>query len=320
MDPTLLQEIITPLTAAISGWWATIYLVGLPILFMLSIVEFMAATAIWALRPDLGAIFDGLIRSLLGIALVYIIFINADQWMRVGVIGALGQWGSELTGLSPNALSPDGVLQQGWGLAQIILSSVGLGTGLRMPLTSIVILLAGVAIFVVFAYVAIQLAKLQIETFLGVVAGSVLLPLGAFRFTFHLIERYVGWILSIGLRLFIILGLLGLAGPMVIGWLAALTADSAFITANIWVSLKILAQAIVFFMLIQQLPNFVAGLVVSGVMAGIGEAMGAMASVGAAAAGAGATAAAGVAQGAGAAADAVGAIGSTNSIEVFGKS
>src|ERR1700677_2008849 len=99
MDTTLLQEIITPLTAAISGWWTTIYTVGLPILFMLSILEFMAATAIWALRPDLTGILEGLIRSLLGIALVYIIFINADAWMRVGVIGALAQLGGELTGL-----------------------------------------------------------------------------------------------------------------------------------------------------------------------------------------------------------------------------
>ena len=80
-----------------------------------------------------------------------------------------------------------------------------------MPVSDLVIMLAALGVTVVFGWAAIMLLELQIESYVAAIGGSIFLPIGAFRFTTHVTGYYFGWVLSVAVRFFFTLSLLGVA-------------------------------------------------------------------------------------------------------------
>src|SRR5580692_2403847 len=315
MNPHILQNILTPFATGASQWIAPILALGTPIFWMLSTIELMCVFALMVVNHDIPGMTEDLVRSLIAIGFAYILFVNAADWMRNGVIGTLIEWGGLVSGFPVDTLSPDGILKEGWTLAHTIFTAVGFGTALRTPLTTIVIMFLALAIFTIFTVAAVMLLKLLIDSYVVAIGCSIFLPIGAFRFTSHVIAHYVGAVLSVGLQLFFSLVILGIAQSLVAGWIFELTTNAGLITSNIEIPLQIAAEGFVFLVLLWTIPAYIGRLVVGAVIPGIG-AVGAGRLIAAALSG-GESAAGAAASGAGAITSGINAAGSFSSQEIF---
>ena len=272
MDPNLLSSALTPIANAVAQWQSAIFALGYPIFWMLAFIELGIVFALMIINRDLPGMVDDLVRSVIGIAVGYILFENAADWMRNGVIATLMEWGGTLSGISVDSLSPDGVLASGWSLASTLLSAMAHGHWLTMPVSDLVILLAALGVTVVFGWSAIMLLELQIESYVAAVGGSIFLPLGAFRFSAHVMAHYFGWVLSVGVRFFFTLSLLGVAQKLVQGWSIELTANTDLITGNMTIPIQIVLESILFLMLLVHVPTFAGRMLVGAVMPSVGAA------------------------------------------------
>jgi P-type conjugative transfer protein TrbL len=272
MDPNLLQNVLTPIANSVAQWQAAIFALGHPIFWMLAFIELAVVFALMIINRDLPGMIDDLVRSVVGIAVGYILFQNAADWMRNGVIATFAEWGGTLSGVSVDSLSPDGILAAGWGLATTLLKAMANGHWLSMPVSDVVVLLAAIGVTLVFGWAAIMLLELQIESYVAAVGGSIFLPIGAFRFTAHVMAYYFGWILSVGVRLFLTLSLLSIAQALVQTGAAELVGNFTLITGNLTIPLQILLESILFLMLLVHVPTFAGRMLVGAVMPSVGAA------------------------------------------------
>jgi len=272
VDPNLLQNALSPIANAVAQWQTAIFALGYPIFWMLAFIELGVVFALMIINRDLPGMVDDLVRSVVGIAVGYILFENAADWMRNGVIATIAEWGGIVSGLSVTDLSPDGVLGEGWNLAGMLLSAVAHGHWLTMPITDLVTMPAAIGVAVVFGWAAIMLLELLIESYVAAVGGSIFLPIGAFRFSAHVTGYYFGWVLSVAVRLFFTLSLLGVAQSLVAAWTNQLIANTGFITGNLTIPIQIVLEAVLFLMLLVHVPTFAGRMLVGAVMPSVGAA------------------------------------------------
>jgi P-type conjugative transfer protein TrbL len=270
MDPALLGNALTPIANAVGQWQTVIFALGYPIFWMLAVIELGIVAAMMIINRDLPGFIDDLVRSVVGIGVAYVLFENAADWMRNGVIATIAEWGGQVSGISVTSLSPDGVLAQGWTLASMLLSAMAHGHWLTMPVSDVVILIAAAGVTVVFGWAAILLLELLLESYVAAVGGSIFLPIGAFRFTTHVTGYYFGWVLSVAVRLFFTLSLLGVALNLVQDWITGLAANEGFITSNLTIPFQILLESLLFLMMLIHVPTFAGRMLVGAVMPSVG--------------------------------------------------
>jgi P-type conjugative transfer protein TrbL len=289
LDPNLLSNALTPIASAVGQWQTAIFALGYPIFWMLAFIELGVVFALMIINRDLPGMVDDLVRSVVGIAVGYVLFENAADWMRNGVIATIAEWGGLVSGMTVTSLSPDGVLAQGWTLASMLLSALARGHWLTMPVSDVVVLLAALGVTVVFGWAAIMLLELLLESYVAAVGGSIFLPIGAFRFSGHVTGHYFGWVLSVAVRLFFTLSLLGVALNLVQDWTSDLAVNGSFITSNLTIPIQIFLESILFLMLLIHVPTFAGRMLVGAVMPSVGTAglAQSMEAAGGAAAGAG---------------------------------
>src|ERR1700733_8998776 len=146
MDPNLLSNALTPIANAVGQWQTAVFALGYPIFWMMAFIELAIVFALMIINRDLPGMIDDLVRSVIGISVAYILFQNAADWMRNGVIATIAEWGGTVSGIPVDSLSPDGILAGGWGLASTLLKALALGHWLTMPVTDLVVLLAALGV------------------------------------------------------------------------------------------------------------------------------------------------------------------------------
>jgi hypothetical protein len=149
-------------------------------------------------------------------------------------------------------------------MASTLWSSVSLGTFLLQPPTTIICLIVGCVIFVLFVWIAITVLLLIIEAFFAIVGGSIFLPFGAFRFTHHLVGAWLNWILAVSIQTFATYLILSVAQPLIAAWVSAMGVSitgvpGSFVsaipyTSNFLNPFLVLAQTFIFWTLAVKMP------------------------------------------------------------------
>jgi P-type conjugative transfer protein TrbL len=263
MPPDFFQQVVAPFTAAAGGWIPQILALGTPIFWMVATLELCTAFAAMVINHDAMNIIQDVTMALLGIAIAYIIFNNAATW-GFDLITTFGMLGNEVGGSVAGSGTPDRIMAQGFILANELWTAVGIGTGLMMPLTTIVVMFVAVAVFVIYAWIAVKLTMLLIETFVAVILGSMFLPFGAFYFTKRLVGAWLDWMLGVGVQIFMTYVILALSVQLITNWEILMLGSFSLITSSWTQAFVVLAQALVFWMVLIQVPKQ-ARAVVSGV-------------------------------------------------------
>jgi type IV secretion system protein TrbL len=154
-------------------------------------------------------------------------------------------------------LSPGSIFAQGLKLAvHLLFTMSGLGI-LKNIVGAVVGIVAALAIAVAFTLIAIEMAITLVESYVVTGAGIFLLGFAAFRGTSGISERYLGYTVAVGIRLFVIHLLVGAGIQLAQGWGAYINDTTVFDMAT---PLSIAGSALLFALLTWRIPKLVAGL------------------------------------------------------------
>lgn len=252
-NPEFFQTIMGPFVAN-SQWFGNIFTFAGPIYWMMATIALGWVLLSGFINRDAAGCAADLGFTIMGLGAGWVLFQNAAPW-AFDLYNTLSVLGTEVGGLPLSALAPDGLMVIGYQIASTIWNAVGFMTWLHEPISSVIILLMAVVIFVLYLLMAINLMLLIIESFFAIVGGTIFIPFGAFHWTRNLLLTWFSWILGTGIQLFFTYLVLSVGLTLETEFLGDLLASTFSITTNLTVAATALAQAGVFWTLLVFIPR-----------------------------------------------------------------
>jgi type IV secretory pathway TrbL component len=135
-------------------WYPVLQQYGVRILLALAVLE-IGLLGLDALRNrDFPGMVSDLTRVLLGIGVVYVVFSNAQPW-GTAVVDTFLQIGKATSGMSPDVLTPSGIMQTGFGLARIFWTASGRAGWLMSPSSAATTFFCTIVVVLAYAGAAI---------------------------------------------------------------------------------------------------------------------------------------------------------------------
>jgi type IV secretion system protein TrbL len=220
VSSTILNDIVRDYEAISTAWFSALGPIANRIFWILIAIQLTWSAIWWVIdREDGLAVVSSLLRQVVAIGFFYALLLNGGTWVPA-VIQSFSQAGATAAGLSN--LSPTGVFDQGLALANKILNAtadLGLLDGFFASL------IAGVTALVVviaFAVIAAQLLMALVESFIVIGAGVLFLGFAGSRWTKFFTERYLSYIASVGVKLFVLYLIMGVGMGIAGRWMPVL--------------------------------------------------------------------------------------------------
>jgi type IV secretion system protein TrbL len=267
-------------------------------LFMILVgIELAWAAITYVLQKEnLGEFLAAFILKMMGIWFFSIVMIDAPDWLPkvlqsfVGLAGYVTNGQVQQVDTLMMTLDPANVLQAGINICQVVFQSLPtpnwyngsyllhLGDALQADFTTMFVMFIAVIfgtivcfiVFISFLIAAGQIIMTLIETYIMIGAGAVMLAFTGSRWTANFGEKYIGYTLSIGIKLFVtyIVVALGLtlfpAQARCSGGLATIcatnTQDINAAGPMVLAYLLLGATAVIFMMLTMRLPGLAASM------------------------------------------------------------
>ena len=220
----MMDDLITKTQAASSGWMTNALEYAKNLFFGLAAIEFAWSSIQLTLKKsELSEIMVGTLFKVMSLSFFAMILIKAPEWIPP-IINSFKVAGAGVGG-APN-ISPSNVFDLGLGLAADLLqfssdsapsaggmfinSLTGSGQGLgKYMLSSIIVGIASVFIVLGYGLIAVQLLITLIESYIIIGGGAIMLGFSGSRWTHNLAEKYFGYAISVGVKLFTIYLIIG---------------------------------------------------------------------------------------------------------------
>ncbi len=220
MNSTILNDIVRDYESVTTAWFTSLFPIAQDVFWTLVLIELIWSAIWWVVdREDGLGVVTALLRKVLAVGFFYAFLLNGGTWTRA-VIRGFSQAGSAASGLAD--LSPSGVFDQGLALANKILNAVeGLGI-LESVFPSIVASLTALVVVVSFAIIAAQLLVALVESFIVIGAGVLFIGFSGARWTKFFTERYLSYVASVGVKLFVLYLIMGVGTSIAARWVSVL--------------------------------------------------------------------------------------------------
>src|SRR6059058_984982 len=220
MSSTILNDIVRDYESITTAWFTSLFPIAQAVFWTLVLIELTWSAIWWVVdREDGLGVIAALLRKVLAVGFFYALLLNGGTWIRAAIQG-FSQAGSSASGLAD--LSPSGVFDQGLALANKILNAVeGLGI-LEKVFPSLVASLTALVVVVSFAIIAAQLLVALVESFIVVGAGILFVGFSGARWTKFFTERYLSYVASVGVKLFVLYLIMGVGMGIAARWLSVL--------------------------------------------------------------------------------------------------
>src|SRR6266550_7857732 len=220
MSSTILNDIVRDYESVTTAWFTSLFPIAQGVFWTLVLIELIWSAIWWVVdREDGLGVVTALLRKVLAVGFFYALLLNGGTWTRA-VIRGFTQAGSAASGLAD--LSPTGVFDQGLALANKILNAVeGLGI-LEKVFPSLVASLTALVVVVSFAIIAAQLLVALVESFIVIGAGILFVGFSGARWTKFFTERYLSYVASVGVKLFVLYLIMGVGMNIAARWVAVL--------------------------------------------------------------------------------------------------
>jgi len=226
------------------------------IFYYLAVIQ-LSISGIWMAiaGESLLQSFIQLIKTALLLSVFYAGITLAQEWLPSMVNGFihLGQQAGATT-----AIHPSSILNQGLTISGTIIKSLG-GLGmLNHPFVSFVGAVVCIGIPLVYALIAADLTIVLIKTYLMISLSSLFFAFGASDWTRTMSVNYIKSLLSLGLQLMSLYFLIGVGVSLGNQW--AEIAQQAAAHHELMPMLAIFSAVIVFYLIIRNIPPYVAAL------------------------------------------------------------
>ncbi|HYQ91976.1 MAG TPA: P-type conjugative transfer protein TrbL [Candidatus Competibacteraceae bacterium] len=208
VDAQTLTHLANQYQAASAGWMMAALVYARRLFFLLAAIE-IAVTSIYLLFQNNGAaeFFSSLLIKVLGLLFAYTLLVEAPDWIPT-IIHSFTQAGSAIGHV--NTLDPSAVVDQGIAIASAALQGINDASLFNAFLLIVVAGLTALTIVLSYAVVAAQLLMTLVESYLIIGGGVLMLGFAGSRWTTVFTERYLGYVVSVGIKLFVLFLLIGL--------------------------------------------------------------------------------------------------------------
>jgi type IV secretion system protein TrbL len=220
----MMDTLVSQVQGASGGWMSSALGYAKTLFFGLAAIEFAwSAIQLTLKKSELSEIMVGTLFKVMSLSFFAMVLIKAPEWIPA-IINSFKAAGAGVGGTS--VLSPSAVFDQGLQVAaslmqfsndaapstgsMIINTFTNSGQGLgKFMLSAIIVGVASVFIILGYGLIAVQLLITLVESYLIIGGGALMLGFSGSRWTHNLSEKYFGYAISIGVKLFTIYLIIG---------------------------------------------------------------------------------------------------------------
>jgi len=237
--------------------------------FKLATLEIALSAILWmAAQQALDTLAAHFFKKILWIGFSYALLLHADEWIPA-IIDSFKAAGEQASGLT--TLDPSTVFLQGLGLAVQMLWAMGIVGVVKHPIGVVIGILAALGVIISFGFIAIEMAVTIVESYIVTGAGVLLLGFSVFRGTAAITERYLAYVVGVGLKFFMIYLIVGAGTVLAPAWGAFINAASMF---EFTVPLTIAFSSLLYFLLATRIPALAASLATGTTSLGFADVVG----------------------------------------------
>lgn len=220
----MMDTLVSQVQSASGGWMSGALGYAKTLFFGLAAIEFAwSAIQLTLKKSELSEIMVGTLFKVMSLSFFAMVLIKAPEWIPA-IVNSFKAAGAGVGGTS--VLSPSAVFDQGLQVAASLmqfsndaapstggmiintLTNSGQGLG-KFMLSSIIVGVASVFIILGYGLIAVQLLITLVESYLIIGGGALMLGFSGSRWTHNLSEKYFGYAISIGVKLFTIYLIIG---------------------------------------------------------------------------------------------------------------
>jgi P-type conjugative transfer protein TrbL len=277
MPPTqfgVFQDVLTQFQSVTGTWLGGLDQIGTNLFYMLAAIELILVGVTGTLRRDLEQLAIDVVRTIAGIMAMFTLFKYGPDWLQNGVILSFTGWASVAGHVPASAMTPGGVMTQGFKLALILLQAIASGWTVFHPsatLNALLLLFSALVILICFAIIACILLETLVEGYVACVAGTALVATSGTRFTWRFGEGYFGWALGIAVRLFFLYLMVGAGIALVARWTANDLAAQSQMMTNWYYGIEAAIEAFMLAIITARIPTKAAQIVDHTVSSTLGD-------------------------------------------------
>jgi len=277
MPPTqfgVFQDVLTQFQTVTATWLGGLYQIGTNLFYMLATIELILVAITGTLRRDLEQLAIDLVRTIAGIMAMFTLFKYGPDFLQNGVILSFTGWASVTGHVPASAMTPGGVMTQGFSLALILLQAIASGWTVFHPsatLNALLLLFSAIVILICFAVIACILLETLVEGYVACIAGTALVATSGTRFTWRFGEGYFGWALGIAVRLFFLYLMVGVGTGLAARWATSDLAAQSQMMTNWYYGIEAAIEAFLLAVITARIPTKAAQIVDHTVSSTLGD-------------------------------------------------
>ncbi len=230
-------------------------------------LEIAVSGILWTLRRDsLDEIAAKFLLKFILLSAVLLLITGAGYWLPP-IVNSFAYAG-RAAGVAPVAAGPSEIVDLGVYMAFWAIDTTGLPIAPASFLTAAFALVSRLVVLGAFLWVAAMLVLAWVESYVALAGGVLFLGFGAFRATAPIAENYLGYLVYLGVRLFVFYLLLGIGTATITGALRSM--PRAMEPQQM---AEVMAMAIIFAVLVLRIPASMASRVAGGGQFGLAHAL-----------------------------------------------
>ncbi|WP_404361585.1 P-type conjugative transfer protein TrbL [Methylotuvimicrobium sp. KM1] len=256
----VMDSVLTRYQSAVVGWAGVITSSATWLFWTLVLISMVWTFGMMLLRKaDIGEFFAEFVRFTIFTGFFWWLLINGPAFAD-SIMASLRQLGGNATGLG-SSLSPSGIVDVGFAIFDRVVDQ----SSVWSPVNSAVGIIIAVVILVILALVSVNMLVLLVAGWILAYAGVFFLGFGGSRWTSDMAINYYKTVLGVAAQLFVIVLIVGIGNTFL---------DDYFNRMNVGITIKemgvMLIVSVILLMLVNKLPNLVAGIISGASIGGVG--------------------------------------------------
>src|SRR5439155_17025419 len=256
--PTTPGDILNQYHAAAVTWEAKVFGYAQDLFYLLAVIELSwTFLELFLQQADLQAWMFGFMRSIMAIIAFYALLLYGNKWFPA-VVNSFTQIGASVAGIP--SISPTVVFTQGLKIAGAMMYAASDSGFLLHIGSAITIILCALIILLCWGLVTLSLIITWVESYVALGVAYIMLGFGGSRWTREYVNRYICLVISVGLKILTIYGVIS-AGMILSGnWIteAQQVKLTPFVTtAPVLVAFDVLIGTFIYSLLVWHLPRII---------------------------------------------------------------
>jgi P-type conjugative transfer protein TrbL len=256
-----LNNSLSDLETAIQNSWAVVFQQqGIYILLAIGAIALAVYAGQLVMTGDIPSFIHGLAYTIISLAVLRAVFLNS-QTLAFDLLNGFLQWGQQVSGMSPAALTPSGVCESGLQLARQFWAAGGHASWLRAPLSALEQLFCVPIIVIAFGIASIIYLLALAQAYALIAAASVMLAFAALPWTWNMFPGWALTVLAACIKIFFLLCVLAIGMNEAATWSNTIANGGAGLSEDSSLLMQAVTESVLFVGLVYWIPNLMAGMV-----------------------------------------------------------